>query len=331
MDEAGIRCMIFQVSHGQGCKMGFRLSALHKTLPAQDLPELSPSFYNTFTNALVDANGIKIHTVIGGSGKPLLLHGGWPQTWYCWRLMLPALAQKFTVIAVDPRGSGLSDKPVGGYDQGTLAQDMIGLMSNLGFDTFDMVGYDIGMWVAYAMAVDHPGHIERLVVTEAIIPGVSPSPPLLGDRRLSDFLWHFNFNRAFEINERMVEGREDLYFGHQFASKAATPRSIPPYAVKVYVDALKASPQALRASFEYYRAIDQDIEQNARRKLVKVKIPILAVGGATACGDGVANEMRLVAENVTELIIPNCGHFVPEEASNEFTSAVLSFLEREVL
>ena len=206
---------------------------------------------------------------------------------------------------------------------------MIGLMSNLGFDTFDMVGYDIGMWVAYAMAVDHPGHIDRLVVTEAIIPGVSPSPPLLGDRRLSDFLWHFNFNRALEINERMVEGREEsTIFGHQFASKAATPHSIPPGAVKVYVDALKASPQALKASFEYYRAIDQDIEQNARRKLVKVDIPILAVGGALACGDGVAKEMRLVAENVTELVIPNCGHFVPLEAPNEFTSAVLSFLEQ---
>ncbi|MFZ0306073.1 MAG: alpha/beta hydrolase [Terracidiphilus sp.] len=257
-----------------------------------------------------------------------MLYGGWPQTWYCWRLMMPELARKFRVIAVDPRGAGLSDKPAGGYDQGTLAQDMIGLMSNLGFDTFDMVGYDIGMWVAYAMAVDHPGHIDRLVVTEAIIPGVSPSPPLLGDRRLSDFLWHFNFNRALEINERMVEGREEIYFGHQFASKAATPHSIPPGAVKVYVDALKASPQALKASFEYYRAIDQDIEQNARRKLVKVDIPILAVGGALACGDGVAKEMRLVAENVTELVIPNCGHFVPEEAPNEFTSAVLSFLEQ---
>jgi pimeloyl-ACP methyl ester carboxylesterase len=242
--------------------------------------------------------------------------------------MMPELANRFTVIAVDPRGAGLSDKPDSGYDQGTLAQDMISLMSNLGFDRFDMVGYDIGMWVAYAMAADHPGHIDRLAVTEAIIPGVSPSPPLLGDRRLSDFLWHFNFNRAFGINERMVEGREEIYFGHQFASKAGTPQSIPPYAVKVYVDALKASPEALRASFEYYRAIDQDIEQNERRKLVTVKIPILAVGGALACGDGVAREMRLVAENVTELVIPNCGHFVPEEAPVEFTSAVLSFLEQ---
>jgi pimeloyl-ACP methyl ester carboxylesterase len=244
-------------------------------------------------------------------------------------MIMPELARKFTVIAVDPRGAGLSDKPGGGYDQATLARDMISLMSNFGFDTFDMVGFDIGMWVAYAMAADHPGHIKRLVAAEAIIPGVSPSPPLLGDRRLSDFLWHFNFNRALEVNERMVEGREEIYFGHQFESKAATRESIPPYAVKVYVDSLKASPQALRASFEYYRAIDQDIEQNARRKLVKVDIPILAVGGATACGSGVADEMRLVAEDVTELVIPNCGHFVPEEAPNEFTSAVLSFLEEK--
>jgi len=177
----------------------------------------------------------------------------------------------FRVIAVDPRGVGLSDKPSNGYDQATLAKDMIGLMSALSYERFAMVGYDIGMWVAYAIAADHPGRLERMAVAEAIIPGVSPSPPLLGSRWLSDFLWHFNFNRAIDINERMVEGREEIYFGHQFASKAATPTSIPPYAVKVYVDALKASLKlCAQASTTIVRSIKISSKTKSARRLSSI-------------------------------------------------------------
>jgi pimeloyl-ACP methyl ester carboxylesterase len=289
------------------------------------VPELPEGFRDTFASSLIDVDGLRLHVVIGGSGKPLLLLGGWPQTWYAWRFVMPELARHFRVIAVDPRGVGLSDKPSNGYDQATLAKDMIGLMSALSYERFAMVGYDIGMWVAYAIAADHAGRLERMAVAEAIIPGVSPSPPLLGSRWLSDFLWHFNFNRAIDINERMVEGREEIYFGHQFASKAATPTSIPPYAVKVYVDALKASPEALRASFDYYRAIDQDIEQNEVRKATKLDLPILAIGGGAACGEGVENEMRLVGNDVKGVVIPGCGHFAPEEAPEAFAAALLDF------
>ena len=133
---------------------------------------------------------MRLHAVIGGEGPPLLLVHGWPQTWYAWRLLMPALARDFTVIAVDQRGIGLSDKPADGYDTGTLAADMVALMDALGHERFALYGTDTGMPIAYALAADHPDRLDRLVVSEAPIPGVSPSPPLFVPAPLVDLLWH---------------------------------------------------------------------------------------------------------------------------------------------
>ncbi len=202
---------------------------------------------------------------------------------------------------------------------------MVRLMDALGYPKFAMVGHDIGMWTGYAMAVDHPERLERLAVAEAIIPGISPSPPLLGSRWLNDFLWHFNFNRAFDANERLVQGREEIYFGHQFATKAATPTAIPQYAVDHYVETLR-DPEALRASFDYYRAIDQTIEQSEARKKHKLTLPVLAIAGEDACGDSVGTEMRSVAEDVISVVIPHCGHYVAEEAPDALLDALREFL-----
>ncbi|WP_370467668.1 alpha/beta fold hydrolase [Streptomyces capoamus] len=290
------------------------------------VPNLPQGFTETFESRLVEVDGLLLHAVVGGRGPALLLLCGWPQTWYAWRFLMPALARDFTVVAADPRGVGLSDKPEGGYDSGTVARDLIGLMEALGHQRFALVGHDVGMLTGYAMAADYPERIERFACSEAIIPGVAPSPPLLGDRRLNDLLWHFAFNRTHDINERLVEGREEIYFGYQFATKAATPTSIPDYAVKVYVDSLKSSPDALRASFDYYRALDEVMEQSARRKQRKITMPVLAVAGAASLGDGLEQEVRLFAEDVTARVIPGCGHFVPEEAPEALLDALSTFL-----
>ncbi|MGW7003817.1 alpha/beta fold hydrolase [Streptomyces sp. NPDC054933] len=290
------------------------------------VPDLPGGFAEVFSSRYVDVDGVRLHAVIGGTGPALLLIGGWPQFWYQWRRVMLPLAERFTVIVADPRGTGLSDKPETGYDSATSAREFHGLMAALGHDRFAVIGHDIGMWTAYAMAADRPGPIERMALVDAIIPGVSPSPPLLGDRRLSDFLWHFNFNRAYEVNEQLVEGREDIYFGHQFATKAATPTSIPASVVEVYVQALRL-PEALRASFDYYRAIDETMEQSTRRKQRKLQIPVLAVAGDALGGENMEREVRSLADDVTSVVIPNCGHFVPEEAPEAFLDAVFPFLE----
>jgi len=291
-----------------------------------DVPKLPTGFTDVFESYEIAANDVKLHAVIGGQGKPLLLLGGWPQNWFAWRYLMQPLARTFTVIAVDPRGVGLSEKAQEGYDSRTLAQDMFALMDALGHESFAMAGHDIGMWTGYAMAHDQPARIERIALGEALIPGLSDSPPLLPEQRwLSDFLWHFNFNRALGINEQLVSGREELYFGHQFATKAGAPEAVPRYAIDFYIEQLKRDPQALRASFDYYRAIDQSIPQNQQRKATRLILPVLAFSGALACGDSVEAELRTVASNVESVVIPDCGHYPAEERPEALLAAFEAF------
>ncbi|MGA4845912.1 alpha/beta fold hydrolase [Streptomyces sp. G5(2025)] len=300
-------------------------------LPAPDgpgsvsrAPNLPPGFTETFTSRYVDTGALRLHAVTGGEGPALLLLGGWPQTWYAWRLLMPALAQDFHVVAVDPRGVGLSDKPRDGYDTGTLARDMVALMESLGHQRFAMVGHDIGMWTGYALAADHPDRLDRLAVAEATIPGVSSTPPLFGGKEANDRLWHFAFNRLADVNEQLVSGREHLYFGHQFATKSA--KALPDYAVQHYIDTLAADPEALRSSFEFYRALDTTIAQNQKRMGRRLSLPVLAIGGAENLGASVGATMKLAADDVESLVVPGCGHYPAEEAPEEMLSALTAFL-----
>lgn len=293
--------------------------------PATSLPGLSPNFWRTFQSRMIDVNGLSLHAVVGGRGPPLLLLNGWPQTWYVWRDMLPVLAQDFSVVAAEFRGVGLSDKPKDGYDCGSLATDMVALMDVLGHHRFAVIGHDVGMWVGYALAADHPDRIACLTVADASIPGLLPSPPLLSEEAVNRKLWHFAFNRLDGLNERLVEGREEIFFGYQFRSKGATPDAVPPEAVKVYVDALK-SQSALRSSFELYRCIATNIAQNERRRATRLTLPVLAIGGALGLGERVEQQMRAAADNVTGVNIPGCGHYIPDEAPEAMLAAIIPFL-----
>src|SRR6187200_777239 len=239
-------------------------------------PHLSAGFADTFSSRYVDAGDVRLHAVIGGDGPPLLLVHGWPQTWYAWRMLMPALARDFKVIAVDQRGIGLSDKPHDGYDTGTIAGDMVALMAGLGHDQFALYGTDTGMPISYALAADHPDRVERLALSEAPLPGVSPSPPLLLPPPLNARLWHLAFNQLpAEVNEALVRGREAVFFGAEFDASAGT-NKLPADVVAYYVDRRAADPEALRGSFEIYRAFPAIIAQNERRKDRRLTLPVLA-------------------------------------------------------
>jgi pimeloyl-ACP methyl ester carboxylesterase len=286
-------------------------------------PHLPEGFAGMFTSRYVDTGDLRQHVVTGGDGPPLLLVHGWPETWYAWRLVMPGLAPDFQVIAPDQRGCGLSGKPPGGYDTGTLAADLVALMDALGHQRFAVAGHDTGMWIGYALAGDHPGRVDRLAVAEAAMPGVSASPPLFGSTQANDRLWHFAFNRLAEVNEQLVTGREDIYFGFQFAKAA---NKLPDDAVRYYIDALAADSGALRGSFAAYRALDATIAQNQRRKTRRLTLPVLAIGGAQGIGEGAANTMRLAAEHVQSVVIPGCGHYCLEEAPQEILATLTAFL-----
>jgi pimeloyl-ACP methyl ester carboxylesterase len=286
-------------------------------------PHLPDGFTSTFTSRYVDTGGLRQHVVTGGGGPPLLLVHGWPETWYAWRLVMPALARGFSVVAPDQRGCGLSGKPAGGYDTGTLAGDLAALMDALGHERFAVAGHDTGLWIGYALAADHPDRVDRLAVAEAAMPGVSPSPPLFGSGQANDRLWHFAFNRLAEVNDQLVAGREEIYFGFQFAKAAKT---LPGYVVRYYVDALASDPGALHGSFAAYRALDVTIAQNQQRKERRLTLPVLAIGGAEGIGEGAATTMKLAADDVQSVVIPGRGHYCLEEAPDEIVAALTAFL-----
>jgi pimeloyl-ACP methyl ester carboxylesterase len=288
-------------------------------------PHLPAGFTGTFTSAYVDTGEVRLHAVTGGAGPPLLLVHGWPQTWYAWRMLMPALARDFSVVAVDQRGIGLSDKPRDGYDTATLARDLVALMDALGHHRFALYGTDVGMPIAYALAADRPDRLDCLVVSEAPIPGVSASPPLFLPPLLNARLWHLAFNQLPKINEQLVQGREDIFFGAEFDASAGT-NKLPDYAVKYYVDTLADDPDHLRGSFEFYRAILATTAQNEQRKTRRLTLPVLAIGGEESSGAGVGNTMKLVAEDVQTVVLAGSGHWVAEQAPEELLAALTVFL-----
>ena len=286
-------------------------------------PNLPAGFTDTFTSRYIDTGELRLHAVIGGEGPPLLLVHGWPENWYAWRLLMPALARNFEVIAVDQRGRGLSDKPAGGYDTGTLAGDLVALMDALGHERFAVVGHDTGFAIGYALAADHPDRVDRVALADIPgSPGAAPSPPVFVPGPINDRLWHLPFNRLEKINEQLVEGREDIFFRWEFDAAA---KKLPDDVIDYYVGLL-SDPDALRGSFGFYRALDTTIAQDEQRKSRRLDMPVLAIGGAASFGDHVGEAMKLVADDVQSLVIPGAGHFVAEEAPDEMLAALTAFL-----
>jgi len=287
-------------------------------------PNLPAGFTDTFTSRYVDTGELRMHAVTGGEGPPLLLVHGWPQFWYQFRLIMPTLARDFSVVAVDQRGIALSDKPQDGYDTATLANDLVALMDALGHHRFALYGTDVGMPIAYALAADHRDRVDRLVVSEAPLPGISPSPPLFLPPPLNAMLWHLAFNQLPKVNEQLVTGREDIFFGAEFDASAGT-HKLPDDTVRYYIDTLK-DPDHLRGSFGFYRAIPTTTAQNEQRKTRRLTLPVLAIGGAESSGEGPGTTMKLTADNVQTLVIPGCAHWVAEQAPDQLLAALTTFL-----
>jgi pimeloyl-ACP methyl ester carboxylesterase len=290
---------------------------------ASEAPNLAEGFTDTFTSRYVQAGDVRLHAVIGGDGPPLLLVHGWPETWYAWRLMMPTLAQGFEVVAADQRGIGLSDKPEDGYDAGTLADDLVALMDALGHQRFAVVGVDTGLIISYALAADHPDRVERLVVGEAPLPGVAPPTPLILPDPAKAKLWHIPFNQQDTVNEQLVTGREDVFFGAEFSASAGKTK-LPDYAVRYYIDTL-SNPESLHGSFQLYRAFSATIAQNEQRKTRPLTMPVLAIGGSESTGARVGDAMKLTAEDVQTVVI-DTGHWLAEQAPEQMLAAVTEFL-----
>jgi pimeloyl-ACP methyl ester carboxylesterase len=265
----------------------------------------------TFSHHMATVNGNQIHYVIGGHGDPVVLLHGWPETWYSWHRVMPALAENHTVVAPDLRGLGDSSKPLTGYDGKTLAEDIHQLVTQLGFKTIFLVGHDLGTQVAYSYAAAHHTEVKKLVVMELTIPGFVPAGRMP--------LWWAIFHQTPDVPEALVQGKEMIYLSWFFHNLPFNPAAITQADINEYVSHYSA-PGGMRAGFEHYRAFPQDAIQNMNYSKTKLTMPVLALGGGYIPTFGgnitmptIIYGMKILAENVQGITVPNSGHYIPEE------------------
>lgn len=277
-----------------------------------------------FSEATIEVNGVTIYYVKGGTGEPLVLVHGWPQTWYEWRLVMPQLAERYTVIAPDLRGAGGSSKPPpsAGYDARTMAEDIRQLVQELGFSGIRLVGHDIGLLVAYAYAATHPTEVKRLVILDGLLVGIEPMwSEFLKDSRS----WVFGFPQVRELPEQITAGRERMYLTHFLTSIAFKEDALPAAAIDEYVRAY-SQPGAMSAGFEWFRAFPDNIKQNLESARAKLPMPVLALGSEKTMGRFMVPMLKSVAADVRGGSIPECGHYIAEEKPDVLLAELDKFL-----
>jgi pimeloyl-ACP methyl ester carboxylesterase len=282
-----------------------------------------------FQHHYAEIGEVMLHYTTLGSGSPVVLLHGWPQTWYEWRLVMPRLAERFTVISPDLRGLGDSSRPLTGYDKRTVANDVWRLMTEtLGHRTFHLVGHDWGGPTAYALAASRPEAVTKLAIVDVVIPGDG------GDFSQGGRRWHHQFHITPDLPEALITGRERLYLQWFYQTFAYKPGAIDDAALDEFVRTY-SQPGALRAGFNYYRTMAEDAKVNAAQLATgfRLPMPVLGVGGAVSYPHGrgrgadVEASMRRVATDVRGAVIPECGHFVPEEAPEALSHLLLDFLD----
>lgn len=257
-------------------------------------------------------NGFRMHYVTAGSGYPLVLLHGWPQSWYEWRKIMPALAERYTIIAPDLRGLGDSEKPMSGYDKRTLAGDVRALLAELGHDEVGVIGHDWGGAVAFYLAYDNRDLVRRLCILD-MIPGLAragDAMPIEIALKINHVFFHGgNPDTATHLVNQDIEGYlrrflTSLDFNYR-------PNVFSPEEIAEYVR-VNSIPGSIRAGFQWYATGLREDTVNLANATDKLTIPVIAWGGAAFLGD-IRPYWESVAAQVTGGAIPECGHFVPEE------------------
>jgi pimeloyl-ACP methyl ester carboxylesterase len=274
----------------------------------------------TIASRTVEIDGVKLHYLTAGHGPALILLHGYAETSLMWTPIVPALAERFTVVAPDLPGIGDSAIPKDGLDMKTAAIRMHALARSLGVQKAEVVGHDIGLMVAYAYAAQFPAEVTKLVVMDAFLPGVAGWEAIYNDPNI----WHFRFHGP--TPEALVQGRERLFFEYFWNDLAADKtRSIPEADRKAYIAAY-AQPGRMRAGWAYFVSFQQAAKDFAQLSQTKLSMPVLAIGGEKSLGDALAQQMKLVASDVTVVVLKDTGHWVLEERPKETTEALVKFL-----
>jgi len=279
------------------------------------------------------APGIDIHAIVGGSGPPLLLLHGHPQTHAIWHRVAPLLARHFTLVACDLRGYGDSSKPAGeadhaNYSKRTMALDALTVMRTLGFETFRVLAHDRGARVAHRLALDHPQAVERMALLD-----IAPTLAMYAQTS-EDFArayWHWFFLiQAAPLPERLIEADPAAYVVDVMGRRSGGLQVFDPRALAEYQRCL-ALPGAAHGLCEDYRAaagIDLEHDRADMEQGKRLAMPLLVLWGEQGvvqrCFEPL-KEWRAVADDVRGEALP-CGHYIAEEAPDALLARALPFL-----
>ena len=272
-----------------------------------------------FIQQLVPANGIRINAVTGGDGPSVLLLHGFPETWWEWHHVMPLLAERFNVVAIDLRGAGYSHCPLDGYDKATMARDAHEVMIALGHDRYAVCGHDIGGMVALPQAAIYRDAVTHLAVLDVPLPGWSDWEATCAK------LWHFGFHMNRDLPERLIYGREYDYVSAFMAERIYDHSCFDPADIDIFAKAL-ALPGRTRGGMEWYRSFAADHAAALQYKKQPLAIPVLALGGDQRFGSRMVPMLQQFASNVTGGSIERCGHYVADERPDEVAAALIEFL-----
>ena len=276
---------------------------------------------NSSLNAKAEAKKIAFDRV--GVGENVLLISGFPQTRRSWSRIIPLLSKNFQTIVADLPSfgdSGLLSVPATTENVARVFHEFVANLS----PPLQVVAHDFGAWVAYSWALLFKDDFKSLTLIDAGIPGVT----LTEDIQLSDFKrkWNFIFQMLPDLPAELTKGKEDAYVGWWFKNKVYEPGAIPPEDVAAYVQAY-AREGRMDAAFDYCRRIIDDMDFNKSQFKNRLPIRLLAVGGEHSIPN-MGKSLQPYFENVTSVVIPNSGHFVPEEQPEALANALIGFLQR---
>jgi haloacetate dehalogenase len=287
-------------------------------------------FFPGFAQRRIVTSGAEINLVTGGSGPPLLLLHGYPQTHVMWRKLAPRLAAEFTLVIPDLRGYGDSAKPPAGadyanYAKRALAQDQVETMAALGFERFSVAGHDRGARVAHRLARDHAGRVERLALLD-IVPTLHRFETI--DQKAATSSWHWFFLiQPGGLPERLIGSEAEFYLRHSLGALLRAPATLEPEAFAEYLRCFR-NPETIRATCDEYRAgasIDLVHDRTDRDRRLAMPLRVLW-GQRSSQGSGydVLAVWRDHAENVAGQAIDS-GHFLAEEAPEATCAALRDF------
>jgi haloacetate dehalogenase len=288
-----------------------------------------------FGRRMIEGDGATIHCRIAGSGPPVLLLHGFPQTHAMWHKVAPVLAEDFTVVVADLRGYGESSVPArdGGhlaYAKRTMARDCVAVMRRLGHDRFSLVGHDRGARVAYRMAFDTPEALERIAVLD-ILPTWNYWQRL--DRTYGNRIYHWMFlAQPHPFPETMIGAAPDYFVDHSLASWTATKTlaAFDPVALELYRAQMRDKDRRVALCEDYRAGAGPDYEHDDadHRAGRRIGVALLALWGSAGIARGAESPADVWghwANNVSGEPI-DCGHFLPEEAPEATVAALRPFL-----